>query len=193
MAGNQTTFLNTATLPELTDLVRRDWLNGQEFAPRNAKQLFITEPIGAGNGSTKQYNEVDGETFADFKAEGANTTKAKAGIGYNVTMTARTFSKEIDITLEMRNDNRYREVGSLITSLSEFCENRMDLDLTHRLTFAGATSYTDKNGETVATTTGDGFSLCYSAHTLALVQQLILIMFLVTQHFHKVLTSQLYF
>lgn len=166
-AGNQTTFLNTVTLPELTDLVRRDWLKAQEFAPRNAKQLFITETIGAGNGSTKIYHEIDAETFADYKPEGSNSTKSKVGIGYNVTMTARTFSKEIDITLEMRNDNRYREVGDLITSLSEFCENRMDLDLTHRLTFAGDTSYTDKNGETVATTVGDGLQLVYSTHTLA--------------------------
>lgn len=167
MAGNQTTFLNTITLPELTDLVRRDWLKAQEFAPRNAKQLFITENIGAGNGSTKIYHEVDTETFADYKAEGANSTKSKVGIGYNVTMTARTFSKEIDITLEMRNDNRYREVGDLITSLSEFCENRMDLDLTHRLTFAGATSYTDKNGETVTTTVGDAAALVSTSHSLA--------------------------
>lgn len=167
MAGNQTTFLNTITLPEMTDLVRRDWLRALEFAPRNAKELFIMEPIGSGNGSTKIYHEIDTETFADYKAEGSNSQKSKVGVGYDVTMTARTFSKEIDITLEMRNDNRYAQVGSMITSLSEFCENKMDLDLTHRLTFADATSYTDRNGETVATTVGDGNALCDATHDLA--------------------------
>jgi hypothetical protein len=164
--GNQATLLNTMTLPEMTDLVRREWLTIQEDHPKNAKQLFITEPVGAGQGSSKRYNEIDIEKYADFKAEGSNSRKAKVGVGYQIDMTARTFSKEIDITLEMRNDNRYNEVGNLIVTLGEFCENRMDLDLTHRLTFCTSSSYTDKNGETVATVVGDGNVLCYSAHTL---------------------------
>lgn len=133
---------------------------------RNARQLFIDVPVGAGNGATKRFDEVDVETYADVKAEGANSKKAKVGKGYTVTMTARTFSKEVEITLEMRNDNRYAEVGSYITSLSEFCDNRMDLDLTHRLTFASSTSYTDMNGESVATTVGDGYALANTAHLL---------------------------
>lgn len=164
--GNQTTLLNTLTLSEMTDLVRREWITIQEDHPKNAKQLFITEPVGSGQGSSKRYNEIDIEKYADFKGEGSNSRKAKVGVGYQKDMTARTFSKEIDITLEMRNDNRYTEAGNLITSLGEFCENRMDLDLTHRLSFATSSSYTDKNGETVDTTVGDDNPLLYSAHTL---------------------------
>jgi hypothetical protein len=151
----------------LTDLVRREWVTVKEFFPRRAKSLFISEKIGAGQGSSKRYKEVSIETFADVKNEGANATKSQAGIGYEVDMTARTFAKEIDITLEMRNDNRYAEVGSYITSLAEFCPNREDLDLTHRFTFCNATSYTDKNGQTVSTLVGDGYQLVYTAHTLA--------------------------
>lgn len=166
-AGNQTTLLNEVTLSEFTDLVRRNWVATKENIQRNAEQLYIKSYIGAGNGNTKIWNEVDIETYADYKGEGANSTKAKVGVGYNVTMTARTFSKEIDITLEMRHDNRYAEVATYITNLSEFCENKADLDMTHRLTFAGSTSYTDRNGETVDTTVGDGYQLVYTAHTLA--------------------------
>ena len=166
-AGNQTTNLNTITLPELTDLVRRNWVFVKDNIKKEAKQLFIHEQIGSGNGSTKLFKEVDVETYADLKNEGSNNTKAKVGLGYDKTMTARTFSKEIDITLEMRNDNRYSEVGTYITNLAEFCENKMDLDLTHRFTFAGSTSYTDRNGATVDTTVGDGLALCSTSHTLA--------------------------
>lgn len=151
----------------MTDLVRRNWVMVKEQIQRNARQLFIVEQIGSGNGSTKIWNEVDVETYADYKAEGVNSSKSKVGVGYNVTMTARTFSKEIDITLEMRNDNRYAEVGSYITNLSEFCENRQDLDLTHRLTFATSTSYTDKNGEVIDLKVGDGLALLSATHTLA--------------------------
>lgn len=166
-AGNQGTLLSTLTFPEFTDLVRHEWGSVRENIARNARQLFIEDSIGSGNGSTKRYDEVDVETYADHKAEGSNSKKSKVGVGYNVTMTARTFSKEVDITLEMRNDNRNAEVGTYLTNLAEFCDNRMDLDLTHRLTFAGDTAYTDKNGISVTTTVGDGLAVASAVHTLA--------------------------
>src|SRR3990167_8903750 len=165
--GSQTTLLSETSLPEMTDLVRRNWVYTRENIVRNAKQLFIEEGVGSGQGNSKRYNEVDVETYADAKAEGANSQKAKVGVGYFMDMTARTFSKEVDITLEMRNDNRYAEVGTYIQNLSEFCDNRSDLDLTHRFTFAGDTSYTDRNGQTVTTEVGDGLALISSVHTLA--------------------------
>lgn len=165
--GQQSTLLNEVTFSEFTDLIRKNWVFVRQNIERTARQLYIVDAIGAGQGSTKRYDEVDVETYADVKNEGSNSSKAKVGVGYNVTMTARTFSKEVDITLEMRNDNRYAEVGTYITNLSEFCDNRQDLDLTHRLTFAGSTSYTDMNGVTVSTTVGDGLALASSVHTLA--------------------------
>ena len=165
--GLQATLINELTLSEMTDLVRREWVFVRENVPMNAAQLFIQDYIGSGMGSSKRYNEVDVETYADFKAEGVNSKKSKVGVGYSKDMEARTFSKEIDITLEMRNDNRYQEVGTYITNLATFCDQRKDLDLTHRLTFAGSTSYTDRNGETVTTTVGDGNALCDATHDLA--------------------------
>lgn len=166
-SGNQTTIASIQSLPELTDLVRREWTVMKEFLPRAAKQLYNEEFIGAGQGNSKIINEFDGSTFADVKPEGVNSSKARVGVGYNKTMTARTFSKEIEITLEMRNDNRYTQIGEMITELAGFCENRQELDLTHRLTFATSTSYTDMNGYVIDISMGDSFALAYNAHTLA--------------------------
>lgn len=166
-AGNQTTLLSTLTEPEFTDLVRRNWVAVQEFISRNAKQMFIMDNIGGNQGNSKIYNEYDTETYGDVKPEGAAASKAKVGVGYNTTMTSRTIAKQVDITLEERMQNRYQEVLAKITSLAEFCENRMDLDLSNRFTFATSTSYVDMNGNTVTTTTGDGLSLANNAHTLA--------------------------
>lgn len=165
--GNQGVLQNTITFGEMTDLVRRSWITNENHPVRNARQLYITEMIGSGAGSSKRIQEFDKETYASVKPEGTNNQKAKIGVGYFKDLEARTFSKEIDITLEMRNDNRYAEMGSMATSLSTFCDNRADLDGTHRLTFATSTSYTDMNGKTVATTTGDGLALCSTSHTLA--------------------------
>lgn len=167
MTGQQTTILNEITLSEMTDLVRREWVFVRENIVRNAKQLYISEAVGAGQGSSKRFNEVDIQTYADVKEEGADSSKSKVGVGYSKDMNARTFSKEVDITLEMRNDNRYREVGNYITNLAEFCDNRMDLDLTHRFTFGTSTAYTDMNGFSVDVTVGDGLALLSTVHTLA--------------------------
>lgn len=166
-AGLSTSVLNTTTLSEMVSLVRTEWLYKQTTIKRVAKALFINSPIGMGEGNSKKFTEVDIETYASFKAEGGNSSKAQAGVGYNKTGNVRTFSKEIDITLEMRQDNRYNEVAAYITNLSEFCANKQDLDLTHRFTFATSTSYTDMDGETVDVSMGDTYALCYSAHTLA--------------------------
>ncbi len=165
--GSQTTLLSEMSLPEMTDLVRRYWTIVRKDIARNAEQLFIVEDIGTANGNTKIWNEVDAQTYAANKPEGTNAVKAKSGVGYNVTMTAGTKAIQVDITLEMRNDNRYMEVGSYLTNLSRFCDNRLDLDLTHRLTFATSSSYVDMNGATVDLTVGDGNPLLYTAHTLA--------------------------
>lgn len=165
--GNQTTLLSTITLPEFTDLVRRNWLQTQDFIDRRASEMFVTDTIGGGNGNSKLYNEYDTETYADVKVEGGPMTKARVGVGYNATMTSKTIAKQVDITLEERVQNRYPEVKAKLTSLSEFCANRKDLDLSHRFTFANATSYVDMNGNTISTVTGDGLSLVNASHTLA--------------------------
>lgn len=158
---------NEISLSDLTDLVRRNWTVMKDVLPHTAKQFYNSEFIGQGQGNTKLIEEFDGQTFASYKPEGTNSQKAFVGAGYATTMTARTFSKEIEITVEMRNDNRYAQIGQLITDLSKFCDDRQDLDLTHRFTFCTSTAYTDMDGQSINIAMGDGFALAYSAHTLA--------------------------
>lgn len=66
----------------------------------------------------------------------------------------------------MRDENRYAEVGSLITSLTHFCPQRIEVDQTHLLTFCTSTSYTDMDGEVNTITVGDGLALASASHTL---------------------------
>lgn len=163
---NQGTLLNTITFPEFVDLVRRNFSSVQQKVEPKAKQLFISESVPNGRGNTVRKQEVDTETYARRKREGEASKKASTGVGYYKDIEKKRIAMEIDITQEMRDENRYREVGSMITSLSHFCPQRIDLDLTHRLTFSDSTSYTNMDGETVDVTTGDGLSLINSAHTL---------------------------
>ena len=87
--GLSTTWLNTVTLPEFSDLVTKQFIFVNEKPKLAAAQLFIYENLTGWNSQTKRYDEVDVETFASVKQEGVNAKKARAGIGYNKTMTAK--------------------------------------------------------------------------------------------------------
>lgn len=161
-----TTTLSTVTLPEMVDLVRRQFLNVQNMVKPASGVLFISDPIGKGAGASKRFTEIDTETYGRRKRELEKAKKAAVGVGYSVDTIKKRIAREIEISQEMRDENRYAEVGSLITSLTHFCPQRIELDGTHIFTFAAATSMTDMDGETVTLSTGDGLSLINSAHTL---------------------------
>jgi hypothetical protein len=163
------TELSTITLSDFTSLVRQKMLGPDMALIQDYTQvssLYVRDDNPPNQGNTKKYNEVDGQTYATYKPEGADAAKASVIMGYSKTGTKRRFAKEIDITYEMRTENRFPEVTAALTDLSNFCRQRMSIDLTHRLTFATATSYVDMDGQTVDTTVGDGLALVSAVHTL---------------------------
>lgn len=163
---NQGTFLATVTFPELTDLVNRNFITVGGMIVPVAKQIFITETVGGNEGELKLMQEYDTTTYAKAKAQGADAKKAAFGIGYFITIRVKRIGLESEITYEMRRYNKKPEVMNAITSLPYFCPQRVELDLTHRLTFATSTSYTDMDGNTVDLTVGDTLALVSAVHTL---------------------------
>lgn len=163
---NQGTFLNTVTFPELTDYANRYFVSvGTKIIPV-AKSLFMTDTMGEGEGDIKLLEEFDTTTYARNKAQGADAKKMALGLGYSITIRAKRIGIESEITWEMRRYNKYKQVLATITALPDFCPQRVELDLTHRLTFASSTSYVDMDGNTVDLTVGDGLALASSVHTL---------------------------
>lgn len=158
--------MHTVTFPEFVDLVRKSFVYINKMAVPQSKQLFIYQPIPKGNGNTKRFDEVDVQTFARRKREAEKVKKASTGVGFNVTMTKKRIGIEIDITQEMRDENRSAEVGSLIMNLGHFCPQRIELDGTHLLTFCNATSYTDMDGDAVDLQVGATGALVKTTHDL---------------------------
>lgn len=158
--------LSTLTLPQFTDLVRREWLETPQMVDSPVKDAFMEFPIEDHTGDTRKFDEIDVETYADEKPEGAPAVNANVVKGYEKVMTLTRFAKQISITHEMRVYNKYEAVKSRLISLMHMCPKRMELDLTHRLTFADATSYVNRDGSTVDTTVGDGLAVISSVHTL---------------------------
>lgn len=163
---NQSTSLNTVTFPELTDLLARNFLTVGGLIVPVAKQLYIPETMGANEGELKLLQEYDFTTYAKAKPQGVDAKKAAFGIGYYITVRVKRIGIESEITFEMRRFNKKTEVMAVITSLPHFCPQRVDLDLTHRFTFATSTSYVDLDGNTVDLTVGDGLAFASAAHTL---------------------------
>lgn len=160
--------LNTVSLSQFTDLVERDFdvANANFVAVGNAQKMFIYDDAAEHTGDRKRYSEIDTETFASVKPEGDDAVKATVQYGYEKDCIMRRFAKEIDITWEMRRLNKKPEVMSKLVSLSHFLPNRMEIDLTHRITFATATAYTDMDGVSVDVTVGDTLALVSAVHTL---------------------------
>lgn len=164
--GNRGSFLNTATFPELYDLVNKNFTTLMAMVPAVAEQLFIVDDAPNPAPADMRIDEYDIETFASRKPEAQGTVAANMAIGYTVSMTPLRFGKKVVVTYEHRRHAMDRKVGGDLESLAHFVPQRKELDLTHILTFGTATSYTNMEGESITLSVGDGLSLFNVAHTL---------------------------
>lgn len=123
--------------------------------------------ISEHTGNTREFREIDANEYLSFKGEGDQAARGRVQQGYTKTMTSYRVAENIGITYEMRSQNKYPEVINALLSAGRKGPNTMDLDLSHRIGFATATSYTDRDGRSIVTTVGDGYALAYTAHTLA--------------------------
>lgn len=155
----------------LSDFVRNAeilFLKGLDSVPMVARNsgMFRIDNLADHTGDTKEYSEIDLEEYADEKAEGDQSNRARVQQGYSKIGKLYRVSKDIGITYEMRHYNKYMEVVSRLTNLGQLAAKRMELDLSLRFTFSTATSYTSKNGTTVDTTTGDTKALAATDHAV---------------------------
>jgi hypothetical protein len=128
--------------------------------------LFKVEAVPENTGNIRQLTEIDQNEYARFKGESDQASRAKIQQGYTKNLQSYRVAADIGISYEMRTQNKYQEVISRLENLASQAVNRMDLDLSHRITFGTATSYTDQDGRSVDVSVGDTLSLFNTAHTL---------------------------
>lgn len=136
---------------------------GQEMF--NSGMVWV-ENIPLNSGNTREYTEIDLQEYAKLKAQGDQATRAKVQQGYNKVLSQKRIALDIGITYEMRTQNKYPEVIRRLTNLAKTLVNRRELDLTHRITFGTATTYTDMDGQSVDISLGDTLALFSTAHTV---------------------------
>jgi len=160
--------LNTVSLSDFVKLADVIWVKGFESvepAMINSGLVKVMN-ISENTGNTREFSEIDTNEYLSYKGEGDQAARGKIQQGYSKTMTKYRVAENIGITYEMRAENKYPEVVNTLLNAGRKGANTIDLDLSHRLTFGTATSYTDRDGRTIDTTVGDGYQLFYTAHTL---------------------------
>lgn len=160
--------LNTVGLSDFVQLAKVFWEKTKQSLAQEALNsgLFFREDIPMNSGNIREYSEIDLNEYAHFKGESAQAQRAKVQEGYVKFLTSYRVAADIGISYEMRTQNKYPEVVRRLTNLSSQGYNRRELDLSHRITFGTATSYTDMDGRTIDTTTGDALALFSTAHLL---------------------------
>jgi hypothetical protein len=160
--------LSTLSLNDFVKLGTVIWTKGYESVPQVARTsgLFREVSISENSGNTREFSSIDGEEYAAYKGEGDQAERARVQQGYTKTMTKYRVARDIGITYEMRKENKYTDVVSKLTNLGRQYPNTLDLNLSHRLTFGTATTYTDSDSRVIDISTGDTLQLFYSAHTL---------------------------
>lgn len=163
--------MNELNINSLSDFVLNAeilWNRGLASVPQFARSSSIVKeiPIPLNSGNTRKFSEIDLEEYAKRKGESDQSARARVQQGYTKEATLYRVSLDIGISYEMRTQGKYLEIQQKLTNLGAVVPNRMDLDLTHRLTFFASTTYTDMDGVSVDVTVGDTLALGSTAHTL---------------------------
>jgi len=160
--------LTTIGFGDFVKLAKVIWFKGSKSVKNYMRDSGLVKviPVPQHTGNTREFSEVDGNEYLTYKAEGDQAARGQSQQGYSATMTSYRVAENIGITYEMRTQNKYPEVVAKLTKGGAKGSKTMDLDLSHRFTFGTATTYTDRDGRTIAIDTGDDLQLFYSEHKL---------------------------
>lgn len=152
---------------QFNDLVKNalvHWREEYEAVEKNARQLYDILP---NEQLTSEHSHIDSPGFARRKDEGGSYVIGSPRQGYSLTLTKSRIGLRDSVTWEMRKYDKYREIEKKMRGLGRSTAERIELDLTHLFTFGlQGTSYTNMDGETVNTVTGDGLQIFSDSHTI---------------------------
>jgi hypothetical protein len=161
--------LNLNSMSQFWDAIKRTFTDNLTELPQVMRKspFIIGEKLPYNTGVTKIYAErMHNTMYASTRAEWDRSKQGKTQYGYEKTLYVTAHSLEKQITKMMRDGGKDREIFDVVKALTEVCPNTMELDLSHRFTFAYSTSYVNGSGDTVDTTTGDGLALASAVHPL---------------------------
>lgn len=160
--------LNINVLSDFVKNAEIMWNMGADSIPQFARKsgLWRERNIPQMSGNTREFSEIDLEEYASRKGESAQAVRARVQQGYSKVATLYRVAKDIGVSYEWRSQGKYEDIKDRLVNLGKLAYNRLDLDLTHRITFGNAVNYTDMDGVLVDTSVGDTLALFSTVHTL---------------------------
>lgn len=148
--------LNRISQSDLVKLATVIWNKSYESVAQSMLNSGLVKKVNIpqNTGNTREFSSADMNEYLTYKGESDQAARGQVQQGYSKTMTSYRVAENIGISYEMRTQNKYPEVVSRLTGSARQGANTMDLDLSHRITFGTATSYTDRDGRTIDVTTG---------------------------------------
>jgi len=157
-------MISTGQWNDLVKNAKVQWREGYNSVPAVARQFYDIYGV---NEKTSEHSQIDKPGFAKRKHEGSKYPIGSPIQGYSITLSQTRIGLMDEVTWEMRRYDKYREIEKMVRGLGESTAQRMELDCTHQLTFGmSAASYTNMDGETIATVTGDGQNIFDTDHTI---------------------------
>jgi hypothetical protein len=155
------------TTSQFNDLVKNakvKWREGYDLVSPAAIALYDAYSVSEMN---SEHSQIDNPGFARRKNQGDRYSIGSPKQGYSLLLSQTRIGLMEEVTWEMRKYDKYREIFKKMKGLGESTAQRMELDLTHQLTFGMAgTTYVNMDGETTYTTTGDGLAIFSASHTI---------------------------
>jgi len=152
---------------QFNDLVKNalvQWREEYEGVEKAARLLYDVQP---NENLTSEHSHIDSPGFARRKDEGDVYAIGSPRQGYTLNLTKSRIGLMQSVTWEMRKYDKYREIEKKMRGLGESTAMRIELDLTHLFTFGlQGSTYTNMDGETVNTVTGDGLQIFSDSHTI---------------------------
>lgn len=160
--------LNSVSLSDFVKAATVIWYKGFASAANNMMDSGLVQVmnIPENTGNTREFSEIDTNEYLSYKGESDQAARGKVQQGYSKTMTKYRVAENIGISYEMRKENKYPQVVNALLSGGKKGPNTIDLDLSHRITFGTATTYTDRDGRTIDIACGDALQLFYTLHLL---------------------------
>lgn len=161
--------ISTFELPQLNDLIERDFKDALESMPWELREsnIVLETMMPRNSGLFTRYAEaIDVNELASSRPEGDGSRQARVQYGYEKDLESKPFSLTLGVTKVMKLSSKGWELDRVIKRFVNTVPNRMEQDLANRFTFFASTSYVNVDGETINITVGDGLAWGSASHTL---------------------------
>jgi len=155
-------MINVAQFLDLSKNARVRWAKARDEFQTVRQQLFNIKSV---TDRTSEYSDMGTGDTARRRDDGDDAWKGTLKQGYTTNFTQQEIALQVDVTKQLRMFDKTDEIMKRMRRMGKNSERRMEMDAAAYLSYAWSSSFTNIDGETVATTSPDGNTLIYTDHT----------------------------